>query len=146
MAGNRIICKAAVLSAMVPLLAGCAADTGSSHISSSAASESTIASTFAASESTAVNTVAEPQDQDERIAFELLIDVKEVQEHMAQGMKLLYTGEHQTIDGRDCFIFAMGTEHEDQFVREYVYGVCDNLFYSYDAVTDTWNVLGLEKP
>ncbi len=81
-------------------------------------------------------------DVDVRIATELLLEVYEVQERSQQGMTLLYTGQKQTIDGRECMIFALGTTHDSQFVSEYLYGVCDNLIYWYDAVSDSWNVIG----
>ena len=84
----------------------------------------------------------ETEDKNVQIARELLTEASEVRERMANGMTLLYTGEHQTIEGRDCLLFALGTEHDDQFVREFYYGVCDNLIYAYDAVTDTWSALG----
>ena len=81
------------------------------------------------------------EDKNVQIARELLTEADEVRKRMSQGMTLLYTGEHQTIDGRDCFIFALGTEHDGQFVREYLYGVCDNLIYTYDAIADSWTTL-----
>ena len=81
-------------------------------------------------------------DVDVRIATELLLEVYEVQERSQHGMTLLYTGQKQTIDGRECMIFALGTVNESQFVSEYLYGVCDNLIYWYDAVSDSWNVIG----
>lgn len=83
-----------------------------------------------------------PEDKNVQIARELLSDADEVSRRMADGMSLIYTGEHQVIDGRDCMIFALGTDREDQFVREYYYGVCDNLIYTYDAISDAWSVLG----
>lgn len=86
----------------------------------------------------------ETEDKNVQIARELLIESDQVRERMTQGMSLLYTGEHQTIEGRDCWIFALGTEHGDQFVREYLYGVCDNLIYTYDVISDTWSVLGAD--
>lgn len=58
-------------------------------------------------------------------------------------MTLLYTGEEVSIDGRDCMLFALGTDSGEQFVTEYFYSVCDNLIYAYDALSDTWNVLGM---
>lgn len=81
------------------------------------------------------------EDKNVQIARELLTEADEVRERMSLGMTLLYTGEHQTIDGRDCFIFALGTDHDGQFVREYLYGVCDNLIYTYDAIADSWTTL-----
>lgn len=81
------------------------------------------------------------EDRNVQIAREILAEAKPVREKTAKGMKLLYTGEHQTIEGRDCWIFALGTERDGQFVREYLYGVCDNLIYSYDVLTDAWTAL-----
>ncbi len=82
-------------------------------------------------------------DKNITIATEILLESAEVSERVKQGMTLLYTEEKQIIDGRECYIFALGTNHEEQFVREYLYGVCDNLIYSYDALNDSWNVLGV---
>lgn len=61
---------------------------------------------------------------------------------LAQGMKLMYTGDRQLIDGHTCLLFALGTDHGDQFVREQLYGVCDNLIYIHDAESYEWNLLG----
>ena len=74
--------------------------------------------------------------------MELLRGQKEIQEALQRGMKPLYTGDVQMIEGRTCLLFALGTDREDQFVRERYYGVCDNLIYVYDAVSDTWTILG----
>lgn len=84
---------------------------------------------------------SETQD-DVMIAYGLLLEADEVQSYVNLGMTLQYTGQIQVIDGHSCWIFALGTDHEDQFVRELYYGVCDNLIYSYDAITDTWTALG----
>ncbi len=81
-------------------------------------------------------------DKNVKIAAEILLEAAEVSERVKQGMTLMYTEEKQIIDGRECYIFALGTNRDEQFVREYLYGVCDNLIYSYDAVNDLWNVLG----
>lgn len=77
-----------------------------------------------------------------RIATDLLCETDEVSYYLGLGMSIQYTGEHEVIDGRECWIFALGTEHDGQFVRELYYGVCDNLIYSYDTVSDAWSVLG----
>ena len=82
-------------------------------------------------------------DKNIKIATEILMEYAEVSERVKQGMTLMYTEEKQIIDGRECYIFALGTNHEEQFVREYLYGVCDNLVYSYDALNDLWYVLGV---
>ena len=45
------------------------------------------------------------------------------------------------VEGRECLIIALVTDRDEQFVREYLYGVCDNLIYTYDAISDTWAAL-----
>ena len=81
-------------------------------------------------------------ENDAIIAYGLLSETAEVQHYTALGMTLRYTGQTQIIDGRSCWIFVLGTDHDDQFVAEFYYGVCDNLIYAYDAASDTWSVLG----
>ena len=82
-----------------------------------------------------------PED-DAIIAYDILAETDEVQYYTGLGMSLQYTGKTQMIVGHSCWIFALYTEHDDQFVPEFYYGVCDNLIYAYDAISDTWNVLG----
>lgn len=78
--------------------------------------------------------------RDIEIATEILYDIAEVRDALDAGMTLLYTGDMQEIEGRECFIFALGTEHSEQFVCEQLYAVCDNLVYAYDALSDSWSV------
>lgn len=47
-----------------------------------------------------------------------------------------YTGETEVIEGKPCMVFALGTDRDDQFVRESYYAFCDNLVYYYDAEGD----------
>lgn len=75
-------------------------------------------------------------------ARELLAATDEVSDALKRGMKLLYTGDTQTIDGKQCLIFALGTDREDQFVREQLYAVSDNQIYVFYTETDQWQVLG----
>ena len=77
-------------------------------------------------------------------ASDLLTATDEVKDALERGMKLLYTGDTQTIEGRPCLLFALGTDREDQFVREQLYAVSDNLIYVFDTETDQWQVLGAE--
>lgn len=126
---------AVVLLLQLLLLSGCAAEV------TDLSSTRSIAAVSSGQSSAVEQNIDE--DKNIRIARELLTEADEVRERMTQGMALLYTGEHQTIDGRDCLIFALGTDHEGQFVREYLYGVCDNLIYAYDALTDKWTALGV---
>lgn len=83
-----------------------------------------------------------PDERSVQIATEILLEADEVKLALESGMKIMYTGDTQMIEGRTCLMFALGTDREDQFVRERYYGVCDNLIYVYDAVSDTWEVLG----
>ncbi len=75
-------------------------------------------------------------------AYGLLLETEEVTFYTGKGMILQYTGQTQVIDGRTCLVFVLGTEHDDQFVREFYYGVCGNIIYVYNAVNDTWGPLG----
>lgn len=83
-----------------------------------------------------------PDGRSVQIATEILLAADEVRVAVESGRRIMYTGETQMIEGRTCLLFALGTDREDQFVRERYYGVCDNLIYVYDAVSDTWAVLG----
>ena len=83
-----------------------------------------------------------PDESSVQIATEILLEADEVKFAVENGMKIMYTGGTQMIEGRTCLLFALGTDREEQFVRERYYGVCDNLIYVYDAVSDTWAVLG----
>ncbi len=82
------------------------------------------------------------EEKNIQIAYELLTEAEEVKNRMELGMVVQYTGEKENIDGRECYIFTLGTDHGDYVVTEYFYGVCDNLIYTYDAVSDSWNALG----
>ena len=88
-------------------------------------------------------TSAECDERSVEIAMEILRETDEVKWAMEHGMKLMYTGDMQTIAGRCCLLFALGTDHDGQFVKEQIYGVCDNLVFAYDALNDTWTVLGV---
>ena len=85
-----------------------------------------------------------PDESSVRIAAEILSEAAEVKAAVEQGMKIMYTGETQMIEGRTCLLFVLGTDNGEQFVRERYYGVCDNLIYAYDAVNDSWAVCGAQ--
>lgn len=82
-----------------------------------------------------------PDERSIQIATELLLETEEVKQAVMQGMKVMYTGDTQWIEGRPCLLFALGTDSEEQLVRERYYGVCDNLVYRYDAISDTWSTV-----
>ena len=85
---------------------------------------------------------SEAEDRNVEIAREILLESQEVQYYINVGMSVQYTGQINEIEGRPCLIFVLGTNRDDQFVRERYYGVCDNLIYFYDALNDKWEVLG----
>lgn len=77
-------------------------------------------------------------------ARRLLLENGEVKAALERGMKLIYTGDTQTVDERDCLIFALGTDSGEQFVREQLYAVSDEIIYAYSVLTDSWEKLGAE--
>ena len=83
-----------------------------------------------------------PDESSVQIATEILLEADEVKKAVESGMKIIYTGDTQMIEGRSCLLFALGTDREDQFVMKRYYGVRDNLIYVYDSVSDTWTALG----
>ena len=55
---------------------------------------------------------------------------------------MLFVGERQNIDGETCVLIALGTDHEEYFVRELYYAVAPSgTIYTYDLFTDSWNVV-----
>ena len=79
---------------------------------------------------------------DIRIAREQLSETDEVRYYLGLGMSLWYTGTEEYIEGRNCPVFVLGTDHEDHFTKENYYAVGDNVVYYYDATGDAWLLLG----
>ena len=79
-----------------------------------------------------------------RVAYSTLTCLDEIRYYKQCGMVIQYRGETQEINGEPCIVFEMGTDHEEQFVREFYYAVSpdDLTVYSYDVLSDTWNVIG----
>ena len=75
-------------------------------------------------------------------ARQRLLAADEVKDALQRGRKLLSTCDSQTIDGQDCPIFALGTDGDEQFVREQLYAVAGDMIYAYSAITDSWEILG----
>lgn len=82
-------------------------------------------------------TDGEPTDSVQS-AYDLLMSNDEVKQCCENGMTMLYTGDSQIVDGNECMLFALGTEHEDEFVREQYYAVSGDTVYYYDAFDDEW--------
>ncbi|MDD2625641.1 MAG: hypothetical protein PHR55_02670, partial [Bacilli bacterium] len=81
----------------------------------------------------------------ESLIFDIIYDVEEIQEYLDMGMRILYNGETITLDGEECYIVELGTDHEEQFVREIFYAVNINTYqvYHYDVLTDTWEPVAM---
>lgn len=74
----------------------------------------------------------------EEKAWEQLLAADEVNDALKNGMKLICTGDEEKIDGKNCLLFALGTDNEEQFVRERLYAVSGETVYLFDAVNDSW--------
>lgn len=83
-------------------------------------------------------------DADEAVeaARSVIEATDEVSDAMKSGMTLLQTGDTVTVDGNECVVFALGTDNGDSFVRERIYAVSGGTVYSYDVVSDAWQILG----
>ena len=69
-------------------------------------------------------------------------ETDEVSYYLGIGMSLWYTGTEEYIEGRNCPVFVLGTDHEDHFTKEHYYAVGDNVVYYYDPSGDAWLLLG----
>ena len=72
------------------------------------------------------------------IAREQLSETDEVSYYLGLGMSLWYTGTEEYIEGRNCPVFVLGTDHEDYFTKEHYYAVGDNVVYYYAPSGDAW--------
>lgn len=70
----------------------------------------------------------------------LYYDVEEVSDAIDEGMSLLYLEEYEEIGGQICYLYALGTSHPEQFVRERLYAVGYNpvAIYRYEVMEDAW--------
>lgn len=70
-------------------------------------------------------------------------DVKEIEEYMNQGMAAMVTNETVLLDNGMCSIMVLGTNSEDQFVRELYYAINTETHkaYRYDVLTDEWSII-----
>lgn len=71
--------------------------------------------------------------------IDLLLAQAEVQEKLNQGMAIRDVDGMDTVQGEACVLFALGTEHPDQFVAEYYYAVSSSgAVYRMDDLTGEW--------
>ena len=79
---------------------------------------------------------------DINIARDLIAQTDEVSYYLGLGMSLWYTGTEECIEGRNCPVFVIGTDHEEHFTKEKYYAAGDNVVYYYDPLGDAWLLLG----
>jgi len=78
-----------------------------------------------------------PTSQEES-ASTLLAEVPEVKELLDKGMIMLFDGS-EDINGENCVVIALGTDSEEQFVREVYYAVSPGKsIYRLDPMTGNW--------
>lgn len=80
----------------------------------------------------------------EALVFDIIYsDIGEIEEYMNSGMATMVTNETIKLDGEECPIVVLGTNNEDQFVRELYYAVntVTRKAYRFDALTDKWSVI-----
>lgn len=83
-----------------------------------------------------------PDESPEQICFDTLNEIVEIQDYLMQGMSICYDNTTEIIDGEECYVFAVGTDHEDQFVREAYYAVSlDRSVYCLDPITGEWHTV-----
>ena len=71
--------------------------------------------------------------------MDVLLAQSEVQDRLSLGMALRDVDGMETIRGEACVLFALGTEHPNQFVAEYYYAVSPSgLVYRMDDLTGEW--------
>ena len=82
----------------------------------------------------------EYMDEIEEIIFFIIEDIDDIQENLNKGMSILFTGETTMIDGEECYEIALGTDHDEMFVREihYAVNISTEQVYEYDVLYDIW--------
>ncbi len=74
------------------------------------------------------------------IIYFIIDDIDEIQEKLANGMSILFTGETTIIDGEECYEISLGTDHDQVFVREihYAVNISTEQVYEYNVLKDVW--------
>ena len=78
----------------------------------------------------------------EEEAADILSEIYEVQEYLAQGMVMMFDGAAEWINEEYCICIALGTDHEDHFVREAYYAVSYFAVYRLNSATGVWEEVG----
>lgn len=83
-------------------------------------------------------------DDLEKSAYESLLSKSELSSLVSQGMALRYIGETVDLgDGLQGILFALGTDHDGQFVGEgfYAYEPEGSMNYYLDSISGEWKAL-----
>ncbi len=75
-------------------------------------------------------------------AFDTLAEIAEVQDMISRGMVMTSFGDTEYLDGEEHLCIAVGTEHEDQFVTEFLYAVSWYSVYCMDPISGEWVPVG----
>lgn len=71
----------------------------------------------------------------EEEAADILSEIYEVQEYLSQGMQMMFDGSSEWLDEEYCVCINLGTDHEEDFVREAYYAVSYDTVYQLNSVT-----------
>ncbi len=72
-------------------------------------------------------------------AMDILRSYTELEGCFNAGMVMMPTGDSEYILDEDCMVIALGTDHEENFVREYLFAVAPSgQAYVYDVLGDAW--------
>ena len=82
----------------------------------------------------------EYMDEIKEMIYFIIEDIDEIQENLANGMSILFTGETTIIDGEECYEISLGTDHDQVFVREihYAVNISTEQVYEYNVLNDVW--------
>lgn len=83
-----------------------------------------------------------PSDED---AMDMLAADEEMQAvGISDEMTMVATGETKTLAGEVCAVINLGTDHDENFVTEYIYAVSGTkAIYQYDVVEDKWSAFNV---
>lgn len=81
-------------------------------------------------------------DVSAQACYQILCEIVEVQDCLASGMSLYYEETTTCINGKECLVFVLGTDREEQFVRECYYAVSlDKSVYKMEPISGEWQAV-----
>lgn len=72
--------------------------------------------------------------------FSIINDIDEIKGYLDNGLSVLFTEETNIIDGGQCYMIALGTNHEEVFVQErhYAVNIETRQVFEYKVLEDIW--------